>query len=651
MNVDTWNRYRCLNVFLYSDEEGRVQWDEAPGDPLTFAVSREGYIGLHNLVVTPSEKETIFTLRPAVRISGFARDPTTKKGVTKGEVEFGRVDPKSGEVKDWTPVPRLGPIALHNGYLEVSIPSDAETAFYKFRILADGYEPFVSRAFQREEGTVLDYDITLKLADPEKPNGQVFTVKTKDGVPIANARAYHSEARSNINITDLRFNAEPRASCETTTSAVGTFPAPQSSDWAVIVVLGDSHYAIAARKDLENSPVLTAVPYARVEGQYRIGAKPAASRDVELRGMQQDESTGMRAVFIQHNARTDAEGHFVFDRVIPIGAPRVSLKSKDRGAFSLGEPIVVEPGGAAEVILGGHGRPLVGRVVLPDGWTEKVRFEAVGQAGLERNRTFTPFPAALFKGKTSLNGGYWSQWTEDWRRSAAGISYSNARVALATPLHANGSFRMEDVPPGPYRLVIRIETPGMGRQSGPFTTNLREFVMPEIPNGRSDQPFDLGMIKLEPRVDLKVGEPAPSFRVTTTDGKTLRVPDDFRGRTLLLDFGDLWHDQSRLQIARINGVHEAFKERREFAIISLLAAEDKPEARQFLADKGQPWPQAIIGPHAESAAIAYGIDPDLLGVPIRYPAAFLIGPDGKLIAKALFYNEIEKAVSRALEKK
>jgi uncharacterized GH25 family protein len=164
VNVDTWNRYRCLNVFLYSDKEGRVQWDDAPADPLTFGVSHEGYIGLHDLVVAPTEKETVFTLRPALQISGRVRDAITKKAVGEGKVEFGGVDPKSGHVTDWTPVPKLGPIALYQGYLNVSIATDDETAFYKFRILANGYEPFLSRAFPRDEGTVLDYDITLQPA-------------------------------------------------------------------------------------------------------------------------------------------------------------------------------------------------------------------------------------------------------------------------------------------------------------------------------------------------------------------------------------------------------------------------------------------------------------------------------------------------------
>lgn len=57
---------------------------------------------------------------------------------------------------------------------------------------------------------------------------------------------------------------------------------------------------------------------------------------------------------------------------------------------------------------------------------------------------------------------------------------------------------------------------------------------------------------------------------------------------------------------------------------------------------GQAWPQAVVGPIGRGFAEAYAIEPG------PTPPAILIGPDGRVVARDLFYQEIGEAVASAL---
>ena len=232
-----------------------------------------------------------------------------------------------------------------------------------------------------------------------------------------------------------------------------------------------------------------------------------------------------------------------------------------------------------------------------------------------------------------------------WRESPEGRDYRDRRVAESVGLSPDGSFRLDDVPPGEYRLSVRVNERSRFGETGPFARLVHVFTVPPAPGGRSDQPLDLGVLRLRARVTLKPGDPAPAFEVTTVDGKKLAVPGDFRGKVLLLDFGTLWGLQSAFQITRLNDVHKRFGDDPRFAILSLTLAADTADTREYIADKGEPWPQAIVGHLSNPIASAYGVhDENVYG-------SILIGPDGKLIATGLYHDKIGKAVGEALGRK
>ncbi len=84
------------------------------------------------------------------------------------------------------------------------------------------------------------------------------------------------------------------------------------------------------------------------------------------------------------------------------------------------------------------------------------------------------------------------------------------------------------------------------------------------------------------------------------------------------------------------------KDPRFAVILSLTLEADTSETRKAIADKGEPWTQAIVGPLSNRIASAYGIDDE------NVSTALLIGPDGKIAVTDLWRDRIGKAVSEAL---
>jgi beta-lactamase regulating signal transducer with metallopeptidase domain/uncharacterized GH25 family protein len=648
VNPDTWRGFRCLRAFFWTDTDGRFRWDDAPNDEMSVNVNAQGYRGVFMQRVTPSGEDVVFTLKPSLSIRGKLTDAQTKKRVDNATVDYSAIDPKSGEPVKWTNLPELGfGVGVYQGDLNVNFPITDDA--YQIRVRSPGYQDFVSRTFRREEKAVIGYDIAL-LPGTTQLAGAVATVLRPDGKPLAGARLLEIQYGGSLSVEDGVANvSQGSKSREGRTGPDGRFAIPQYDKPWFVLILGDDSYAFAGTEALEKSPKIQAKAYARVEGQYLIGNRPVPHQQLELSGMIKG-STGSSTIHLDQKATTDPEGRFTFKNVIPDAGLRVARLDRTEGPghiWSIGEAVRAEPGTTAHVTLGGKGRPIIGRIEPPEAWAKPVDFTVESMAGLETNRTL-PDPLSLYRGKTSL-GAEWNDWLHRWSGSPEGREYASRRAAVSVGLEPDGSFRIDDVSPGDYRLAIRVNgkaqfhvTATYGRDPGPFGRIVHTFTVPPIPGGRTDEPLNLGVMRLRPRVALKVGTPAPAFEVATVEDKRLTVPGDFRGKFLLIDFSTTWDSQSGIQITRLNDVNGRFGKDPRFAILSVTFAADNPETRKFIEDKGEPWRQAIVGPLSNAISLEYNIDDE------NVPATILIGPDGKVVAKDLWYDKIGKAVGEAL---
>jgi hypothetical protein len=476
-----------------------------------------------------------------------------------------------------------------------------------------------------------------------------------DGKPLAGARLLEVQYGGSASVEDgVARVGQGRSSRgnsrEDRTGPDGTFPIPQYDKPWFVLILGDDSYAFADQAALGKSPTIQAKPYARVEGRYVIGRRSVPNQELQLQGMFRHPAAEC-TIYLGQKTTTDSQGRFTLERVVPETVPRFGRTAWTEGPMSvsssLGESLRVEPGATAHVTLGGKGRAVIGRIEPPAGWTKPVDFTVESFAGLQSNRILAD-PLSLYRGKTSIGTG-WQDWLHGWAFSPEGRDYESHRVIVTVGLAPDGTFRIDDVVPGDYRLAIRVNgkaqlhvTSTYGIDPGPFGRIVHTFTVPPIPGGRSDEPLDLGVMRLRPRSALKVGAPAPAFEVTTVDGRRLAVPGDFKGKFLLIDFGTTWDSQAGIEITRLNDVNQKFRKDPRFAMLSLTFAADHPATRKFVTDKGEPWQQAIVGPLSNPISLAYAVDDE------NVPVTILIGPDGNVVAKDLWYDKIAKAVGEAL---
>ncbi len=231
---------------------------------------------------------------------------------------------------------------------------------------------------------------------------------------------------------------------------------------------------------------LTIQPWGRIEGILRIGRNPGGGQTVCLnrfgRGSWGD------GIYWMSTASSDAEGHFTFEHVAPGGASITRLIPFGKVFSSQGSTpytLDVPPRATVRAVVGGTGRPIVGKVVLPA--------ELVGRDD-------------------------WLYSTCNLSRKPAGGGPVGAGVVFA--VEPDGSFRIEDIEAGTYELHLEINKRPDDPSEGPFgnktiATGRREVVVPAMPGGRSDEPMDLGKVpitvveKLEPPADARKADRFP----------------------------------------------------------------------------------------------------------------------------------------------
>ena len=119
---------------------------------------------------------------------------------------------------------------------------------------------------------------------------------------------------------------------------------------------------------------------------------------------------------------------------------------------------------------------------------------------------------------------------------------------------------------------------------------------------------------------------APQFTAETLAGTTVRVPDDFRGQLVLVNFWATWCAPCRLEEPFIVRAYEQYRSRGLRVVgVTLDGFQRTPVARvtEFLQAHSIPWPQVYRD--ATAIAARYGVS--------AIPASFLVdGDSGKILA-------------------
>ncbi len=331
----------------------------------------------------------------------------------------------------------------------------------------------------------------------------------------------------------------------------------------------------------------------------------------------------------------------MWERVTPgrMGVYRYVADANHRGRTASNPVDVdVKPGETVRVQVGGTGRPVVGRLTVPAGIAlSDLVLDNGGNLSTERPEPTTP-----------VDYPDWTRerqqcWWDAFYQTPEGRTYlENRERQYALALGSDGAFRVEDVPAGRYVVRLPFEGRTEGYRAGRAYARA-DVVVPEIPGGRSDEPLDIGAIPLEvfPFHELNVGDRVPAVTSRAADGRPLDLAA-LRGKFVLLVF---WADSSWAiaSIPHVKATYDAFGRDPRLVVIGLYRGASPEKMRRYAAHRGLAWEQRYLGnwEDANPIAAAFGV---------RIPAAvFLIGPDGRVIAKDLQGDAINQAVARALK--
>jgi peroxiredoxin len=378
----------------------------------------------------------------------------------------------------------------------------------------------------------------------------------------------------------------------------------------LLAVAADAGFADATSDEFAKTGKLVLQPWGRLEGEVRIGRKPAPyQKVVYLPELPSNRGDAFRMRSYDYHFTADSQGRFAIDRVIPgHGQLARVLDTTVRGEWCNQMPVEVKPGQTTQFRLGGTGRAVIGRVVLDGVPPEPVDWRSNDAAVLELPR------AELRKATTP------------WRM-------------FASEFDEHGRFRIEDVAPGTYELKVPVNSPSDRTTCGPDRARMGEAILPvTVPEGPEDRPVDVGDMKV--RLHVRVDGLAPDFTAPRLDGGQFKLSEQ-RGKLVLLDFWATWCQPCRAEMPAMKDIQETFGADPRFLLVGLSCDDGIERPAEYVRANALTWTQAFAGRMLEGVvAETYLIR--------AIPATFLIGPNGRVLAMNLRGAPLKEAVRKAL---
>lgn len=319
-----------------------------------------------------------------------------------------------------------------------------------------------------------------------------------------------------------------------------------------IIVLHDTGFVKIFKADFEKQKEpLRLIPWARIEGTLKIGDKPGKRMLVGLSYNPADEDFTKGKPYISFSYlrnMTDENGKFVFDRVFPgEGSVAQIFEQKDLGGnvfswrYAKMAPYRIKEGETQTIDVGGGGRSVIGKVVIPADspnasklrtvYVEaKLQTLKVPDFGEDRNKALAFYSVPMKRASDRRPG--WAPRASDmeeevraWEKSPEGqaaivknperykesrevidklLAFEKSREAAEKSarfvmIDADGNFRLEDVPPGNWTIAASLEQHSNDGSVVRYIPPIRAGKPLTVPVGALDRPIDAEVIELKER--------------------------------------------------------------------------------------------------------------------------------------------------------
>lgn len=517
---------------------------------------------------------------------------------------------------------------------------------YELKVDAEGYESLTTEQIDFDLG-----DQELELALTRSGGASQLQVLTPEGKPAAGAklwvRATSDAGESLFMNAPGRYHGDRLAKEQASDDGHVKLPGVPAD--APVIITHTNGFLAMPMAALKRSPEVHLQPYGAVKGRLLVAGKPKEGVNVSLGTLNWSPALGFH---LGLTATTEQNGRFTFTQVPPgefklyqWAMPKTRRGSGGAIIETWQMPVTVRPGETSTVEYASAGRVVIGqakpdRAELAVDWQNDVHVLSLklpdAPAEARPNREdFATFAAFIKAHNASF-------------QSPARLKQAREARAYQLSIEEDGSFRVEDVPPGTYELRIRVTKPEESSRRSPMMSKgeelallVREVVVPE-----GKEALDLGTltVPVTGNADVVVKHTPPvRLQARTLDGQPLML-EQFKGRNVLLVFWTSWSERSTEQLDELAKLRNELGPDVALTLVGVSLDEDAASARKAVEARGYRWTQGWLDAKGRAqAAAAFDVK--------TLPAVFLLDAEGRVVARDLQRDRLPVAVKRQLAKK